>query len=287
MIRRSRWLLVAARATCALVLFVCLDARAEELRVSGTGTALGALRHLAGAFERANPGHRLRVLPSVGSSGAIGAVVDGALDVATSGRSLRPEEEAAGLAAVEYARTPFVLAVGPRAGVTGITPAELVRIYAGDLTVWPSGERVRVVLRPRTDVDDAILRAISPEMAKAVEAAHRREGMLVALTNQECDEILARTPGAIGPTSLAQLLAEDSAIVPLAWNGVAPTVANVASGAYPLVKTLSVVFRAPASPAVRRFLEFLASPEARAMLERTGNLPLPLQSPGRDDAGRP
>jgi phosphate transport system substrate-binding protein len=288
MMRRSHCLVFAASAAAAILLFACVDARAEqELRVSGTGTALGALHRLAGTFERANPGHRLHVLPSVGSSGAIGAVADGALDVAISGRPLRAPEQARGLVAVPYARTPFVFAVGPRGGVSGISAGELVRIYRGELTTWPSGERVRPILRPSTDVDDEILRAISPEMASAVESAHRREGMVVALTNQECNETLARTPGSIGPTSLTQILTEEKPVVPLAWNGVAPTVANLASGAYPLVKTLVAVVRASPSPPVRRFLAFLGSPEAREILERTGNLPLPMRLPGQDDAGRP
>ena len=78
MTRRAHRLLVAARAAGALLMLACADARAEqELRVSGTGTALGALHRLADAFARANPGHRLRALPSVGSSGAIRAVADG------------------------------------------------------------------------------------------------------------------------------------------------------------------------------------------------------------------
>ena len=254
--------------------------------MSGTGSALGTLHLLADAYGKANPGHRRRVLPSVGSSGAIGAVADGALDVAIAGRPLRPPEQARGLVATPYARTPFVLAVGPRTGVSGITAAELGRIYRGEQATWPSGERVRLILRPQTDIDDEILRAISPEMASAVEAAHRRQGMIVAVTNQECNEALARTPGAIGPTTLTQIITEDRSIVPLAWNGVTPTVANLASGAYPLVKILAAVVRAPPSPPVRRFLDFLGSPEARDVLERTGNQPLLIQPPRPDDAGR-
>jgi ABC-type phosphate transport system substrate-binding protein len=104
--------------------------------------------------------------------------------------------------------------------------------------------------------------------------------MLMAVTNQECDEILARTPGAIGLTSLTQVLTEERPLTLLAWNGVAPTLPNLASRAYPLSKTLVVVVRGPPSPAVRRFLAFLGSPAARKILEETGNLPLPLSTPG-------
>jgi phosphate transport system substrate-binding protein len=253
------------------------DARADEpLRASGTGSALGAMRRLAEAFARASPGDVLGVLPSLGSSGAIKAVAHGALDLGFLGRDLEPQEKALGLVALPYARTPFVFVAGPRSGVSGITDADAVRIYRGEVATWPGGERVRLILRPKMDADNILLRAISPAMAAAVDASFSHEGMLMAATNQECDEMAARTPGALAPSSLTQILAEREKLEPLAWNGVAPTLANLASGAYPLEKRLQIVVRASPRPAVRRFLAFLGSPRARKILEDTGNLPLAL-----------
>jgi phosphate transport system substrate-binding protein len=261
-------------ATAATLLVAWSPARADVVRASGTGTALGTMRWLGSSFERANPGVRLQLLPSVGSSGALKAVAEGALDLGVSGRPLTASEQALGLVAIAYARTPFLFAVGPRTPVATLSAGEVARIYRGELSTWPNGERVRLVLRPRADVDTTILAAISPEMAAAVDVALAREGMVMAATNQECNQILARTPGAIGPTSLTQIFTEGSALTPVAWNGVAPTVQNLASGAYPLAKTLFVVVRAKPSPTVRRFMEFLTSAEARSVLEETGNVPV-------------
>ncbi len=251
------------------------SARAEDvLRIGGTGTALGAMRVLAAAFEKANPGRRVRITPSVGTSGAVRAVADGALDVGLSGRELRPDELALGVVAIAYARTPFVFAVGPRNAATGITAADVVRIYRGEFQTWPDGERVRLVLRPRSDADNFIMGTISEEMRAAVDVALAREGLLVAATNQECNDLIARTPGAVGPSSLTQILTERKPVTPLSWNGVPPTVRNLASGAYPLGKTLFAVVRPSHTPLARRFLAFLGSPEARRILARTGNLPV-------------
>jgi phosphate transport system substrate-binding protein len=246
------------------------------LRATGTGTALGTMRALSAAFEKANPGYRLQVLASVGSGGALKAVAGGAVEIGLSARPLRPDEYQLGLVALPYARTPFYLAAGPRTGITGITASELARIYRGELATWPSGERVRVVLRPKADADTQILQAVSDELKRAIDAAHAREGMLLATTNQDCRTMLERTPGAIGPASLTQDLTEGVIVTPLLWNGVAPTLKNLESGAYPLEKRLFLVIRAPATPDVRRFVAFLSSPEAHRILEQTGNLPLPL-----------
>lgn len=251
-------------------------AGAASLRVSGTGTGLGAMRLLADAFHRAHPDLRLEILTSVGSGGAFSAVAKGALDVGLSARPLRPEEYGLGLVTLPYARTPFLFATGPRAGATDLTLAQAVRIYRGEVTTWPNGERLRLVLRPRNDADTQILRSISPELAAASDAALARPGMLVATSNQESNEILVRTPGSLGLTSLTQVTAERLAVTPLSWSGVAPTLANMESGAYPLVKTLYLVVRAPAPPAVRRFVAFMGSAEARRILEAAGSQPLPL-----------
>jgi phosphate transport system substrate-binding protein len=248
----------------------------DAIRISGTGTALGTLRLLASAYEKAHPGQVVHLLPSVGSAGAIKAVAEGALDVGVAGRDLLPGERGRGLVALVFARTAFVFAAGPRAAVDDLTPALLARIYRGESTDWPDGGRIRLVLRPRNDADTLFIRTLSPELDAAVELSLARDGMVLATTNQDCNETLSRTPGSIGPSSLTQLLTEPVGLRALSWNGVMPTLQNLSSGAYPLEKPLLLVVRAPPSGAVRSFLAFLGTPEAKRILEQTGNLPVAL-----------
>ena len=89
------------------------------------------------------------------------------------------------------------------------------------------------MLRPSSDVDTDLVRSISPELDAAVGEAQVREGMVIAATNQDCTEDLAGTQGAIGPSSLTQLLTESNPPRAVAWNGVAPTLQNLASGDLP------------------------------------------------------
>lgn len=265
----------------AVALLTAAPARAGDVvKVTGTGSALGAVLRLASAYERAHPGARIQVLPSLGTSGAIQAVAGRAIDVGISGRALRPEELGRGLEAVPLARTPFVLAVGPRAGASAVGIAELVRIYRGEVRTWPGGERIRPVLRPASDADSAFLRALSPELAAAYDAALARPGMLVAATNQDSDALAARTPGSLGVTTLAQLTTEPSGLVPLAWEGVAPTLVNLAEGRYPLWKPFFAVLAAEATPAARAFVAFAGSAEGRRLLADAGCLPPPFPAEG-------
>jgi phosphate transport system substrate-binding protein len=258
---------------CAVALPFAAAAQ-QPVRVGGTGSAVAAMTRLGDAAAAEDAGVRVRVLPSLGSTGAIRAVADGALEVGLSGRALREEERALGLASREVARTPFVFAVGPRVTASGLTTGELVAIYRGKRIAWPDGLRIRPVLRPLSDADTDLLRAISTEVAAAVDAAAARPGMLLAVTNTECNEMIARSPGAIGPTTLLQIFSESHPIRPLPWNGVEPTLENLSSGRYPLVKSIHLVYRVPASAGVRRFLAFLGSPRGRQLLRDLGALPL-------------
>ncbi len=248
---------------------------AAPLRVGGTGSAVAALERVGEALASGPGGTRLHVLPSLGSTGAARAVADGALDVGVLGRPLRPHERSLGLDERLVARTPFVFAVGPGTPVTGITTDELVGAYRSTLATWPGGKRVRPILRPASDVDSDLVRAISPEVASAWDEARTRPGAVVAVTNTECDEALAHVPGAIGPTSLLQVRSEGNRVVPLRWNGVEPSVANLADGRYPLAKPIWVVFRRSPGEGVRKLLAFLASPGGWALLERLGADPRP------------
>jgi phosphate transport system substrate-binding protein len=262
------------------VLLVVAPARAEEvLRVSGSGSWLGAMARLAPAFARANPGTRLEIIPSLGSAGAMKALAAGALEVALSGRPLKPEELGRGLVAIEVARTPVVFVAGPGAGVTGLTAAELVRILKAEEAAWPNGERIWPVLRPAKDADTLYLRSLSPAISSALTVALAQPGQLMAATNQQSDELVAQNPGGLGLSTLAQVTTEPRIFTVLAWEGVDPSLAAMVAGRYRLVKPLYLVVSARSTAAERRFLAFLATPEARRLLEAAGCQPLAFTPP--------
>ncbi|HEX6362947.1 MAG TPA: substrate-binding domain-containing protein, partial [Albitalea sp.] len=85
-------------------------AAADPVRLGGTGAALGTMAALARAYAQVEPSFRLHVVPNLGSSGGLKALAAGSIHIAVSGRAPKPEESAAGLRAVEYGRTAFVLA---------------------------------------------------------------------------------------------------------------------------------------------------------------------------------
>jgi phosphate transport system substrate-binding protein len=244
----------------------------ETLKIGGTGTAIGLMRLLAAAFQRSHPAIAVEVLPSLGSSGAIKAFQQGMLDVAISGRALREEEKKQGLALVELARTPFMPVTGVDVGMATLTTEEMLRIYRGELTAWPGGQRVRLILRPASETDTDILKRISPEMRTAVDAALSREGMQIAMTDQDNTGLILKTPGAFGFTTLAQRITESLPLVILAYNGVTPSVKAVSNGSYPLFKSLGYVTGSAQTRNGKAFIAFMLSADGRRILEQSGCL---------------
>jgi phosphate transport system substrate-binding protein len=244
------------------------------LQVGGTGGALATMRLLSLSFEKENPGVDVRVLPSMGSTGAIRAVSRGALHVGLLSRPLKDEERATGLVLMTYAKTPFVVVTHSGVDVKAVTTDDLVKILSGERTTWPNGKRIRLILRPETDSDTEYLRGISPLVASALEKAFLRPGMLIAMTDQECLDMIERTPGAIGVSSLAQVVSEERRVNVLAYDGRSPTVHGRASGSYRPMKQFSIVTRADPDPLAEKFISFVLSEKGRKILESAGSIPL-------------
>ncbi len=246
----------------------------ETIRIGGTGSALGAMKSIAKAFEKSNPSIKVIFTPSIGSSGAVSAVAKGSLDIGLMGRPLINDELTLGLVPIMYAKSPFVPVIHNKMRINNITSKDVESIYKGTLTTWKNGERVRLVLRPASDADTGLIRQITPEMNSLVDAAQQRKGMLLAKTDQDNLNIIEKTPGAFGFTTLTQVVVEKRKIRILSLNGVHPNLKTLASGSYPFLKTFSIItVRQPSRP-VKIFCDFVRSAVGRTILEKTGNIPL-------------
>lgn len=245
---------------------------AETIKIGGTGAALGTMRLLADAYTAQDADIRVTVLPSLGTTGGIKALLAGAIDIALTLRTLNSTEAAGGATSVEYARTPFVFATAISNPTQEITTAELVDIYLGKQADWPDGGKIRLVIRPTGDNDSEMVRSMSPEMRAAELYAEQRKGLLFAVTDTEAADNLERVPGSLGASSLALIASEKRALKALTLNGVVPSTAALADGSYPLGKSFYMVVGATPSAAVQRFVDFVHSPPGREILARTAHL---------------
>lgn len=245
------------------------SAVAETIRISGTGGAIGTMRILGEAFRKTTPGIRVEILPGMGSSGSVKAVLAGRLDVGLSARALSGEERAHGIVETRYARTPFVFGVNSTLKMTGLTLEGVAAIFAGKRD-WENGKRIRLVLRPMEDTDTPVLKSMSPAMSAAVDIALRRKGMIMATTDHDVADAIENVPGAFGGTTLSLVLSEKRAIRILSLEGITPSVRTMAGRSYRYSKTFFMVTKKNPPASVRRFIDFVRSPAGAAILARNG-----------------
>src|SRR6185369_14985172 len=259
--------------TLLMTVSLAATVRGEDVvRINGSGSALDMLKPLVEAYRKTNRDVRIDVEKPLGSSGAVKALLAGALDAVVSSKPLKPEEMAKGAQLKEYGRTPMVIVTEKSVRKQDISTKELEEIYAGTTSVWQTGEKIRLVLRPKEDIDTTIMRSLSPGLDRAITRSHSRPAMIIAVTDPEAYSTVSNTPGGLGSTSLVSIITEKLPLNTLSLNGIRPTTKNLASGAYPLFKEISFVTTPRTNPAALKFIGFVYSAQGRAIAEKAGVL---------------
>lgn len=261
-------------ALLALLALAPGGASAAEIRVAGTGASLGLLQRLRPLFEAAQTEDTLSIVPGLGSSGAILAVHEGALDLSVSSRALKREEADKGLRSEPFLATPFVFVTTHPQG-HAISRSSLVSIYDGTLTKWPDGTDIKPLLRPRSESATGFLGDRIPGMREAMEKLRQRSDIPVAATDQDNVGLAQAVPGSFTGATLLQVVTEKPRLHMLAFEGVQPSLETLERDAYPLKIELLLVTPAEPSPAARRFLAFLRSPKALKTIRDSGGMPIP------------
>lgn len=241
------------------------------VRIAVSESTLPVMRRLADEARQVMPDLTFEFLPPMHSAGAVAATHLGDADVGVVSRSLTDEEAAFGLRYIHVARDPLLFAAHRDAGVDGLTSSQLQAIYEGAIEDWgPVGGSAGPITVLDREEHTSPKRALRAALLGDVPITSRaivleRPGMMT--------DSLASIDGAIGYTTLAQVLAAGTDASILAVDGVAPTAANVVAGRYRWSVPIGVVLPATPSRAAMRFVEFLTGEACRAAMEGCGYVP--------------
>ncbi len=258
-------------AVALLSWLVPMPLRGETIKLGGTGAALGTMKVLAEAFQKSHPGVEPQIVGGLGSGGAKKAVLQGAIDVAITSKAGKAPENVPGAMTTEYGRTPFVFATSKSNPTEGVTMQQILSVYSGKMIAWPDGRRLRLIIRPETDSDTELLKGISSAMAEAVKNAQSREGLKMALTDQDSADAIESIPGALGTSTLALMLSEKRSLKALSLDQVIPSARTIADGAYAHFKSFYMVTKPKPSETAEKFIAFVLSPEGNRILTRLGH----------------
>lgn len=247
----------------------------SKITIGGSGGTLATMQILADAFKKNQSNVDVKIVPSLSSGGGMRALLAGAIDIAVLSRPVQESERTQAVIDTPYARTPLVFATATHMNVSNISTSQLVSIYTGNLKKWPDDRPIRIVLRPEIDSDTLLIKSWSPAMNDAVKLAEGRQGMIMALTDLIAANSLESIPGALGPTTLAQIISEQRALRPLALDGNTPSLKSMVDRTYPHYKTFRMVSLPKVNPLALQFVAFVRSNEGQQILEKNGQLSLP------------
>ena len=245
----------------------------EKVRLCGTGDSQELLRTLGAAFEKTNPGVSVVVPDSVGSDGGIKAAAAGECDFGRVARPLKDQEKELNLSYKVFSFSPIVFVVDPASAVDNLSSKQVVDIYSGKIVAWTEiggkGGKIAVINREAKDSSRG-------ELNKHVEGFKAIENPVgtTAVKTPEAVDLLSKTPGAVG--YLPAAMAKGLTLKVVKINGVAPTAANVAQGAYVIASPFGLVWKGELKPAANRFFQFLKSSEGKKIIIDFGTVPADL-----------
>lgn len=272
--------LLAIAALCFIAQPAVAQAPLEKdgvvsMTAAGSGVNLGITTLLAKAFMTRHPGVEIKVPGSIGTKGAITAIKDNAITFGLISRPLKDSEQSPEITALAYARTPIVIAANPSVKDENITGEDLVAIYAGTKTKWADGNEIIVQSREAFDSGFSTIEKVIKGFKEACDESRKKESWATYFTDQDANQALANTRFAIGVTDIGMIATEGLSIKPLKLNQIEPSIENVRTGTYPLVRTLSILY-SPKNlpPEGHAFIDFIFSAEGGEILKAHGYLPL-------------
>ncbi len=258
-----------------LVWLALAPAALAQLVVPGAGPPTRLLQALADAFNQRHPAQRVEIPPSTGMSGALDALRSGQAALARLPRLLTEPERASGLRQVVIAREPVVFATGSLVSLSNLSRVQLAAVFAGRHADWAElGAEpgpIRVFYRAE---GEALLRVIRAGLAEFATLQFSANGRMLNV-DHEVVEQLQRFGWGVGWGSAGNVRAAPGLRV-LALDGVQPSAASLRSGEYPLFFDAVLIYKGEAlSAPAQAFVDFIASPSGRAVIDAFGALPAP------------
>ncbi|ADL12393.1 phosphate ABC transporter substrate-binding protein [Acetohalobium arabaticum] len=250
------------------------DEKAKNLSIQGSSTVLPIAQRAAEVYMEKNPEVNITVRGG-GSGNGIAALVDGAVDIADASRFIKEGEydqaRDNGIYPVPHrvAMDGIAVVLHPSNSVDGLTLDEIKAIYTGEITNWKElggeDEEIVVVSRDSSSGTFEVFGEIALEGEKVAPSA------LMQASNGAVSGTVSETEGAIGYVGLGYL-SDDLKAVKV--NGVKPSNATVASGAFPIARPLFMFTDGWPEGLTAKFINFVLSAEGQEIAEEQGYVPL-------------
>ena len=250
------------------------ERRANTVVVTGSTTVLPIAEIAREDFEKEHPQSQVQV-SGVGSSAGIEAVAAGTAQIGTSSRDLKDEEQNLGLVDTPIAYDGIAVIVSPLNPVNNLTSDQLQRIFAGKILNWAEvgGLDLPIDLVNRDEASgtrEAFKKLVMGDVP------FDRAAAVLPGTGQVRD-VVSRSEGAIGYISLGFVSPKFATreVKAVRVDGVRPTPETVASGKYPIGRTLHFFTKGEPVGLAKEYTDYVLSPAIQnSVVVDAGFLPI-------------
>lgn len=285
MFKKKYWSLLLALVlvlSCAMVAGCEEQARdgqeqAEQQQegLSGSFTIAGSTsvkplsEELARIFMEKHPDVKIHVHGG-GSTAGIRAAYEGAAEIGSSSRDLKPEEKDLGLKEFKIAGDGIAVVVHPENAVEDLTVEQVRKIFSGEITNWKevggSDAKIGVVSREegsgtRGSFEDMVMKY---EVAGEEREAELTPDAAIQNSTGAVRATVAGDPNAIGYMSLGYV---DESVKAVKIDGVEPTVDNILAGKYEIARPFLYLTKGEPEGVVKAYIDWVLSEEGQAIIE--------------------
>ena len=263
-------------ATAVLLASAVLPAWSQDrIVLDGSSGMLPLARALATAYQQHSPDPRVEIGKGLGTGARLRALAENQIQIALASHGIeRADVEKGNLNLIEVAKGAVVFAVNASVSLNDITEAQVCDIYSGRIRSWQAlggpDSPIVVLTRPAAEVDPEVIRARIGCFKELKEVDTAR----IMARGPDMAKALADTPHAIGMTSMTVVQQSAGRVKALTLNGVAPTPENARSGRYLLTRDFLFVTRGEPALSIRKFLDFVLSPDGDRVILANGAIPL-------------
>jgi phosphate transport system substrate-binding protein len=247
---------------------------AEKILLDGSSGMLPLASALAKAYQQKFSDPELILGKGLGTGDRLRALAEGKIQIALASHGIEPAQvQKENLKVIPIAKGAIVFGVNS-APLSNMTEEQVCAVYSGKITDWQalgaSQAPIIVMTRPPTEVDSEVIR----EKISCFKNLQISEDVRVMARGGDMAKGLAETSGAIGITSMTVVEQSKGGVKALRLNGVAPSAENVKRGNYFLTRDFYFVIREKPTPSLRKFLDFVLSPEGDQIITANGAIPL-------------
>jgi phosphate transport system substrate-binding protein len=262
-------------AAAALLALASAPAPADDpakITITGASTIAPLVLEIGKRFEQQNKGVRVDVQTG-GSSRGVSDARSGLAQIGMVSRPLKPDES--DLTAFAIAQDGVCMIIHKSNPVSTLSNDQIKAIFTGKVRNWKEvgGKNATITVANKAEGRSTL------DLFLGYFGLKNSEIKAQAIVGDNLQDIktVAGNPNAIGYVSIGTAEFEEQEGTPiklLSMNDVAPTVANVRDGKFPLSRPLNLVTKGPPGALIKRFIDFAQSKEVHDLVKEQYFVPL-------------